>query len=63
MITRFRGIQEKVRNSSCKHVDEKSANGLPLVKILPTPVSLITVDFGADSSRSMQLNDFNFAVG
>jgi len=37
MITRFRGIQEKVRNSSCKHVDEKSANGLPLEKSFQRP--------------------------
>ena len=30
---------------------KKSANGLPPVKIFPTPMFLITVDFGADSSR------------
>jgi len=29
----------------------KSANGLPLVKIFPTPMFLIVVDFGTDSSR------------
>ena len=31
---------------------EKSANSLPLVKILPTPMFLIMVDVGADFSRS-----------
>jgi len=39
---------------------EKSANGL--VKIRPTPMFLITVDFSADSSRS-SWNDFRFNAG